>query len=212
PRSAPPWLGPPRAAWWGGEGRPRRGPPWVPPSARDRGAKERASSWSLACLRRSCRMIPPWAPGRAGARGTLLPSPRGSGPATGRGGGGGRSLRSSLSRAPPVQAACVPLLGDGRGIVVREGSRRSPAWQGGRPRGWAPGSRTATGLAEHVHARRAHGGRRIPAALPRVGQRGPARPPVGPWRAWEGRWAALVHQPRRRAATAGRLAQRWTRA
>jgi len=38
---------------------------------------------------------------------------------------------------------------------------------------------------------------------------GACTPPVGPWRAWEARCAALVHQPSCRAATAGTFAQRW---
>jgi hypothetical protein len=71
---------------------------------------------------------------------------------------------------------------------VRAGAGRSHAWPGVRPRCWAHGSRTAPGRAEHGNARMAHGGRRVHAALQRLGASGSGTPTGRPGAGGVGAW------------------------
>jgi transposase len=96
------------------------------------------------------------------------------------------------------KAACVQLIADWRGILVRDGYGVYQSWQGLRQSGLAHLLRTAQGLMAHLDVGIARCGGRMPTALQRLCHRGTERPTVGQWRAWYARFRALLtrHIPR----------------
>src|SRR5262249_45986464 len=84
----------------------------------------------------------------------------------------------------PSQAAFWQLMGDWAGLLVRDGSRVSQAWEGLRPRGFAPLCPGGTGLGERVEAGMARCGRRVHAEVQWLGHMKTERPTIGQWRAW----------------------------
>src|SRR5262245_21000427 len=96
------------------------------------------------------------------------------------------------------KAAFAQLIGDWRGILVSDGYLVYQRWQGLRQSCLAHLLRTAKGLAEHLEAGIARFGGRMHCELQRLCHMGTERPTVGQWRAWYGRFRALLtrHTPR----------------
>jgi transposase len=82
------------------------------------------------------------------------------------------------------KTAFAQLIGDWRGILVRDGYRVYQSWEGLRQSCLAHLSRAAQGLAESVEAGMARFGRRVHAEIQRLCHMGTARPTVGQWRMW----------------------------